>query len=88
VPTGLKFSQYVTQAASNQYAVKNNSAEYEVVNGAPLALGAFVNGADPTTYYRYSGSLTTPGVRRMRCVAACRAVCRNACAAARSVMLC
>ncbi len=69
VPTGLKFSQFVTQAASNQYVVKNNSAEFEVVNGTALALGAFVNDADPTTYYRYGGSLTTPGVLRMRCLA-------------------
>jgi hypothetical protein len=48
--------------------VKNNSVEKEVnaADNLPLALGAFVNAADPTTYYRYSGSLTTPGARRVR----------------------
>ena len=59
-PTGLAFSNYVTAATANQYAAKNNSVE-TVVTSSPMNLAALVASADPTTYYRYTGSLTTPG---------------------------
>ena len=59
-PSGLSFGQYVTNAASNQYIAKNNSVE-ALITGGSLNLATVVQAADPTTYYRYTGSLTTPG---------------------------
>ena len=32
-----------------------------VISGTSLDLGSFVTSADPSTYYTYNGSLTTPG---------------------------
>ena len=58
----LLFQQYVTAAAGgNQYAAGNNSVSREVVNGAPLDIGGAVAAAQPGVYFRYQGSLTTPG---------------------------
>jgi carbonic anhydrase len=60
-PSGLTFAQYVTvNATNNQYAAKNNSVE-TVVTGGSLNLATLIQSADPTTYYTYTGSLTTPG---------------------------
>lgn len=59
-PTGLNFAQYVTNPVNNSYALKNNSVEV-IITGGSLNLASVVQSADPTTYYRYTGSLTTPG---------------------------
>ena len=59
-PSGLNFATYVTAATTNQYAAKNNSVE-AVITSTPLDIASLVQAADPTTYYSYTGSLTTPG---------------------------
>ena len=60
-PTSLTFAQYVTlNATNNQYVAKNNSVE-TIVTGGSMNLASLVLSADPTTYYTYTGSLTTPG---------------------------
>ena len=56
-PSQLLFSQRIN---NSNYANKNNSVEYEVTSGQPLDLGALIAAADPTSYYRYTGTLTTP----------------------------
>ena len=60
----LAFSSSVTPAkgnlTQNAYQQKQNSVEF-AKTAAPLDLNPIIAAADPSTYYKYPGTLTTPG---------------------------